>query len=92
MYYVYALLDPRTETVFYVGTTANMPKRYRDHCTDRCSAAHLRIKEIQKAGAATEIHILHQVANLHRAIAIEYRLIAQFPALLNRKRRHHLAA
>jgi len=38
VFYIYALVDPLTHIVRYVGQTGNLDSRYRVHCSGRDSA------------------------------------------------------
>jgi len=86
--YVYGLLDPRTERVFYIGITKwNLPARLAGHRSDPASAAWQRIREIEADDFRCEIEAILDCPTREIARSWERRLIREFPGLINRDRR-----
>ncbi len=75
-YYIYALIDPRTETVFYVGQTVNLQARVWSHNScgkhagDKTQQIYKVIKEILKAGFEPIVITLDTIDTYHREIVL----------------------
>lgn len=70
-YYVYLLIDPNTNSVFYVGKGTK--KRALDHLKDEPNETkkHDKIKEIQKQGKKVKIELLRRNLTENEAFKIE---------------------
>lgn len=82
--YVYGLVDPRTDQIFYVGKTVQQSGRYYAHSKDSSSAAYPRMRELAEAGFEAEMRILGTFPTEDRALDYEYELINSMRGLLNR--------
>lgn len=75
-YYVYALIDPRTETLYYVGLTVDLMNRLSSHknngryAYDKSSVVARRNKEIMQAGYEPQMIILDELTTIHQKIAL----------------------
>lgn len=75
-YYIYALIDPRTETVFYVGQTVDLTNRIYAHKScgrnagDKTQRIYKIIKEILKAGFEPIVVTLDTIETYHREIIL----------------------
>lgn len=71
--YVYGLVDPRINAVFYIGVTRDPATRYSAHCTqtDTGTAKDKVIEEIGKSGSVVEMWILAECDNRDDALAVE---------------------
>lgn len=58
--WIYALVDPRTDAVRYVGQTRNVERRYRTHCGGSGTNAQMWawLKELASLGLVPTIQIL----------------------------------
>lgn len=83
-WYVYELVDPRTDTTFYIGKTATPHGRFAAHKGDPASAAHARLTEIRLAGAGAEMRIIATFHSEDAALDYELYLIQRTPGLVNR--------
>lgn len=82
---LYGLVDPRTNTVFYVGITKyNLRARFTGHRSDRASAAWGRIREIEEDNQQCHIHLLADFYSRDEAREVERELIRRHPGLCNR--------
>lgn len=66
---IYALINPITNLVFYVGASKNVNSRYKAHIaspSDKCSAKYLEIQNILEEGEKPELLIL-ETCNLEDA-------------------------
>ena len=63
--YIYALLDPRSNEIRYVGKTINLRKRLARHCraSKRVSHKHCWIRFLQKNGVKPTMKVLEEVIN-----------------------------
>ncbi|SRR6266487_3992896 len=74
-YFIYALADPHTDEVVYVGITDNIRKRFREHvaCKDTNAAKNAWIRLLLKETLTPSLKILETVGSflywmsLHRA-------------------------
>lgn len=87
--FLYGLLDPRTQTIFYVGVSRAPFTRMAHHRCDPASSAFLRVQEIMAAGFKCEVKVLHECVDRIRAYALERKVIAQHPGLVNSYRYHN---
>lgn len=69
MSFVYGLFDPRSDKLFYHGTTDVPKRRLSEHCRLRCQTSAGWIEEIQQAGSQPEMRIF---AELPRAQALDF--------------------
>lgn len=84
--YVYGLFDPRTGTVFYVGTSIRPERRAPAHRLDPASSAYSRSREIIRDGFEPQLVTLAKCENRNRALYVEHQLLMEYPALTNRVR------
>jgi predicted GIY-YIG superfamily endonuclease len=82
--FLYGLSDPRTETVFYIGISANPVKRLLEHKSNNSPFRH-RVKEIRAAGQQVQLTILWECRDQQQARHIEQRLVRMHPGLANRQ-------
>lgn len=74
-HFIYALLDPRTESVYYVGQTINVSDRLYAHKYNAAKSkltvpVYQRTKEILKSGDLPKVIILDSVETPHLEIAL----------------------
>jgi hypothetical protein len=75
-HYIYALIDPRTETVYYVGQTVDLTNRMYGHKSgarnwhEHTVPVYKQTKEILKAGLEPIVVTLDSVETLHLEIAL----------------------
>ncbi len=75
---IYALIDPRTDSIRYVGGTHQPAKRLAEHVGKGSGEnRHLRrwIEELREAGLQPTMHILEQVTDDEFVLEREYRWI-----------------
>lgn len=84
--FVYKLIDPRDNVIFYVGITARPKIRFQSHRNDRLSAAWPRIREIQNCGHECRMEIISEFSDRNSALEHEHKLISSLPELLNKDR------
>src|SRR5713101_2100460 len=87
---VYGLIDPRDNSVFYIGCSENVHRRVREHCCDSASSAWPRCRDIESSGLTIEFCILGVFDIKLKARLLEGRLILTLPAILNKKTYHAL--
>ena len=88
-HFVYALIDPRNQQIFYIGITIAPQIRMRAHRGDPCSSAWKRIREIEASGYECEMEIMGEFESRNDALALEYEFINYFPELVNIDRALH---
>lgn len=82
---VYALVDGRDGSVFYIGYTRQWPKqRLHGHCHNRLGSTYQRIREIWAAGKAVSIQVLASFETQEEAWLREAEEIASRKGLVNR--------
>jgi DNA-binding transcriptional regulator YiaG len=77
---IYGLVDPRNQTIFYVGRSNSPDKRFYVHkrfVAGSSQPVQLRVQEIRAAGCEPELVILERV-NKREAKEAEERWIARF--------------
>jgi predicted GIY-YIG superfamily endonuclease len=80
-YYIYALEDPRTEKVRYIGMTTNPAKRLTQHLRDRSNPLKRRwLSELLDDGEYPTLRILRSSKHKEIALRIEARLIQRTQA------------
>jgi hypothetical protein len=85
--YVYLLVDPADNCVFYVGISINPWNRFYAHCHDRTSAVwdFLGFLTQNCARGRDEIlHIYEHCTSRQMALDVERYLIATIPGLMNK--------
>lgn len=61
MKYIYALVDPRTRMIHYVGQAYDVDSRYTQHMSDAAKTTKVAwLTELKKMGAQPGLHILQQ--------------------------------
>ncbi len=84
-YYVYGLVDPRNEHIFYIGKGRG-DRAWQHRCDDDADTNERkkrRISDIVQAGYEPEVRLLLRVPSEHVAYLIESALIAFLPGLMN---------
>ena len=63
LYIIYALVDPRDESVRYIGITDNMPMRFKQHLREAGSitAKGMWLAELQRYGLRPAVRILEEI-------------------------------
>ena len=63
LYIIYALVDPRDESVCYIGITDNMPMRFKQHLREAGSitAKGMWLAELQRYGLRPAVRILEEI-------------------------------
>lgn len=90
---VYALVDGRDGSEFYIGYTRQWPKqRLYGHCHDPASAAYDRIREIWAAGKAVSLRVLASYETREEALLREAHEIKRRKGLVNRSPGNEFAA
>ena len=75
-YYIYALLDPRDESIYYVGQTTNLMMRFAGHksasrnITTKSVPVNYRTNELLKAGIEPGMIILDGIITPHEYLAL----------------------
>lgn len=83
-FYVYELVDPRGDVVFYIGKTATPNTRFSAHKSSPDSAAYGRLKEIARVGMEARMNVIGEFKSEAEALDYEGYLISKTPGLLNR--------
>lgn len=61
--YIYALIDPETRGVRYIGRTNNLDRRFQQHHTDRTNIPRLRwIESLKSKGLSMTYIVLEECA------------------------------
>lgn len=81
--FVYALVDPRSSTIYYVGISINPEARLAGHRSDPASAAWSRTREIIKNGFKPALKVLSEHPTRDEALRREFELISSTPNLVN---------
>lgn len=63
MIYIYALIDPITDKIRYIGKTTNPEKRFKEHCNDKNIKLHrvCWINSLKKMGCLPQMDILEKL-------------------------------
>lgn len=63
LYVIYALVDPRDESVRYIGITDNMPMRFKHHLREAgpITAKGMWLAELQRYGLRPTVRILEEI-------------------------------
>lgn len=75
-YYIYALIDPRTESIYYIGQTINLTNRVYAHKSggrnahDKSYPVYKRTNEILQVGLEPIIIRLDSIETYHREIVL----------------------
>lgn len=79
IYYVYQLVDPRTNQPFYIGEGKGQRAWSHLNFTSGCNNPHKDriIKNIQADGLEVGVDILYTYLSKHQSVLIEEKLIAQ---------------
>ena len=76
VYYIYGLVNPKTNEVFYIGCTQDLAQRLSAHCSKSNHLGHSgrRVKAyVRSLGQIPKTVILERTENPHREMAwIEY--------------------
>lgn len=90
-YFVYALADPRTGEVRYVGCTADLERRFSDHCAASYdSSTYAWCRELASLGLEPVLVCLQATIDFLAAQELEWDLMTQWrDSLLNRSRKHY---
>lgn len=83
-WFVYALVDPRDEAIFYIGCSVGLSARLRCHASSAGSPAQPRIRELRALGLTVEIRELSRHTEKWSALNEEEHLIESLPRLVNR--------
>lgn len=76
MKYIYALIDPRTRQIRYIGQTDDLPKRLQQHIMDKSNTPKTEwIKGLLVANLRPDIIQLAQIEDEDNAHMIEYRWV-----------------
>lgn len=77
MHTIYALMDPVTREIRYVGRSRDVQRRFRDHCSACGNLARMNkwIKSLKRAGLLPILRILARCRNWFRAGERERALI-----------------
>ena len=81
---VYALLDPRTKDVFYVGSTNNLHRRWKQHrAADSIQnmELHEHLLSIREKGCTPLFAVLEKVAEIERRLEREKQWVSFFKDL-----------
>lgn len=87
-FYVYQLVDPRTDAPFYVGKGQNGRAWQHERCVrsgnaSGCARKNAKIAEIVEAGLNVDVKIVGVFDDEADALDLEYRLVEQNPVLTN---------
>jgi len=82
-WFIYGLVDPRTDEVFYVGCSVCPEDRLKCHRSDVLSAARPRILDLLGLGLKAGIRVFSEHTEFWRARNAEDTLIATLPGLTN---------
>jgi predicted GIY-YIG superfamily endonuclease len=85
-WWVYALVDPRTDEAFYVGCSSNPKRRLLSHKADWFSAANGRLRCLKRLGLECRLELLDAFIVLDEAVAFERQAIFERPYLENHRR------
>lgn len=77
MYYIYALIEPKTETYKYIGVSNNPSRRLTEHCRYPSNAKKERwINHLANKGLLPEVIILKSTKRKDLALQLEKKYIA----------------
>jgi len=84
IWYVYGLIAPEDNWVFYVGITTNLKKRLGQHMTNRDSAAYEACRQILRQGDIPRMCCFMGTYDKDAALQLERHLIIGIPQTYNR--------
>lgn len=70
-YVVYAIIDPRDCSIFYIGETRNFPRRCEQHLEGNDQLSGLLIQHIKQSGQIPQFAILEQCTSEEAALMAE---------------------
>lgn len=85
-WWVYVLVDPRTNTPFYVGLSCNPARRLKSHQSDWSGSANPRIRCLRRAGLQPKLGLLMEFDDLWSAMTYEAKAIRKLRRLDNHLR------
>lgn len=90
-YFVYALGDPRTGELRYVGCTADLERRFADHCAASYdTSTYAWCRELGNLGLEPVLVCLQATTDFLAAQDLEWDLVTKWRGcLLNRSRKHY---
>ena len=77
-YVIYAITDPRSRDVFYIGETGNFVRRCKQHLDGGDQLSGLLIQQIQEAGFVPQFSILERCGSQESALMAEIAWIEFF--------------
>jgi predicted GIY-YIG superfamily endonuclease len=83
LYFVYELVDPRTDAVAYVGITDNPNRRFQAHLSDTETndGKRMWVEQLQSEGLEPRMRILEIVETKEEALEREKHLIRHYTRL-----------
>lgn len=85
--FIYGLVDPFTDSIFYVGISINPWARIKGHRYDPASSAWQYIREVRAAGFDVDLCVLEKHPTRTSAELRERVYLAALPGLVNQERR-----
>lgn len=82
-WFVYVLIDPRNNKVFYVGCSVAPKERLKAHKYSMAGSAWLRCAEIRDSGLRPEVKSIRRFTVRQNALEFESKMIRETPGLVN---------
>ena len=77
MYFVYALIDPRTDLAFYIGQTGRPKRRLAGHLRMKTITSAGYIEELKEAGLKPKMIVLEKFPTRREAVTHESKLLSE---------------
>lgn len=68
---VYAVVDPRTDEVFYIGQTSDLSRRRAEHQDGTDQLSGLKVRQIRIAGFVPHVIVLERCRDMASALSAE---------------------
>lgn len=77
-YFIYAIVDPRDDLVYYVGCTMDLKRRTREHRAGYCDSVQEIMKSLAREGRTIRVDILAEAETKEEGRVLEKQWIERY--------------